>query len=163
MDLANGLEDFRGPVALHQIAEGRGGERVEDLLAVLEHGEHDDLERGHPRLPADKIPYWDFDAPNIPSAPREASAATVMSSALIELSGMTQGEQSAAFLTRARQQLTSLASPVYFAKPGENGGFILLHSVGNLPKNSEIDVPLNYADYYFLEALIHYQKRSGTP
>lgn len=117
----------------------------------------------HPRLPADKIPYWDFDAPDIPSAPRDASAAAVMSSALIELSGMTKGEQSTAFLTLARQQLTSLSSPAYLAKPGENGGFILLHSVGNLPKNSEIDVPLNYADYYFLEALIRYQKLSTTP
>lgn len=117
----------------------------------------------HPRLPADKIPYWDFDAPDIPSAPRDASAAAVMSSALIELSGMTQGEQSAAFLALARQQLTSLSSPAYLAKPGENGGFILLHSVGNLPKNSEIDVPLNYADYYFLEALIRYQNLSKTP
>ena len=56
-----------------------------------------------------------------------------------------------------RQQLTSLSSPAYLAKPGENGGFILLHSVGNLPKNSEIDVPLNYADYYFLESLLRYR------
>jgi uncharacterized protein YyaL (SSP411 family) len=117
----------------------------------------------HPRLQADKIPFWDFDAPNIPSAPRDASAAAVMSSALIELSGMTQGEASAAFLNLARQQLTSLSSPAYLAKLGENGGFILLHSVGNMPKNSEIDVPLNYADYYFLEALIRYQKLSTTP
>jgi hypothetical protein len=117
----------------------------------------------HPRLPADKIPYWDFDAPDIPSAPRDASAAAVMSSALIELSGMTQGDASAAFLNLARQQLTSLSSPAYLAKPGENGGFILMHSVGNMPKNSEIDVPINYADYYFLEALIRYQKISSKP
>ena len=111
----------------------------------------------HPRLPADKIPYWDFDAPDIPSAPQDASAAAVMSSALVELSGVTTGEQRTAFLALARQQLISLSSTTYLAQPGENGGFIVLHSVGNMPKNSEIDVPLNYADYYFLEALIRYQ------
>jgi uncharacterized protein YyaL (SSP411 family) len=117
----------------------------------------------HPRLPADKVPYWDFDAPGIPAAPRDASAAAIMASAFLELSGMTKGEQSAAFLNLARRQLTSLSSPAYLAKPGENGGFILLHSVGHLPKNSEVDVPLNYADYYFLEALIRYQNLSKNP
>jgi hypothetical protein len=117
----------------------------------------------HPRLPADKVPYWDFDAPGIPAAPRDASAGAIMSSAFLELSGMTKGEQSAAFLNLARQQLTSLSSPAYLAKPGENGGFILLHSVGHLPKNSEVDVPLNYADYYFIEALIRYQNLSKKP
>ena len=117
----------------------------------------------HPRLPADKVPYWDFDDPNIPAAPRDASAAAIMASALIELSGMVEGKQSAAYLGLARQQLTSLSSPAYLAKPGENGGFILLHSVGNMPKNSEVDVPLNYADYYFLEALIRYQNLSKKP
>jgi unsaturated chondroitin disaccharide hydrolase len=117
----------------------------------------------HPRLPADKVPYWDFDAPGIPAAPRDASAGAIMSSAFLELSGMTKGEQSASFLNLARQQLTSLSSPAYLAKPGENGGFILLHSVGHLPKNSEVDVPLNYADYYFIEALIRYQNLSKKP
>ena len=119
--------------------------------------------RNHPRLPADKVPYWDFDAPGIPAAPRDASAAAIMASAFLELSGMVKGEPSAAFLNLARQQLTSLSSPAYLAKPGENGGFILLHSVGHLPKNSEVDVPLNYADYYFLEALIRYQNLSKNP
>jgi rhamnogalacturonyl hydrolase YesR len=112
----------------------------------------------HPRLPADKVPYWDFDAPGIPDAPRDASAAAVMASALIELSGMTEGEQSRSFLALARQQLISLSSPAYLAKAGENGNFLLMHSVGHLPKPSEVDVPLNYADYYFLEALLRYQK-----
>jgi hypothetical protein len=57
-----------------------------------------------------------------------------------------------------RQQLLSLSSPAYLAKPGENGNFILMHSVGFLPRESEVDVPLNYADYYFLEALLRYRK-----
>jgi hypothetical protein len=50
--------------------------------------------------------------------------------------------------------LRSLASPTYLAEPGTNGGFILKHATGNFPKNSEIDGPINYADYYFLEALL---------
>ena len=117
----------------------------------------------HPRLPADKLPYWDFDAPRIPNAPRDASAAAVMASALIELSGTTEGDQSRSYLTLARQQLISLSSPAYLAKPGENGNFLLMHCVGHLPKPSEVDVPLNYADYYFLEALLRYQKSPLRP
>jgi len=109
----------------------------------------------HPRLPADKIPYWDFDAPGQPNAPRDSSAAAIMSSALFELSGLTRdpaaGTRYAAF---AEAQLRSLATPTYLAEPGTNGGFILKHATGNFPKNSEIDGPINYADYYFLEALI---------
>jgi unsaturated chondroitin disaccharide hydrolase len=111
----------------------------------------------HPRLPEDKVPYWDFDAPDIPNAPRDTSAAAIMASALIELSEYVEPEPGRQFLQLARQQLRSLSSPAYLATPGENGGFLLRHCVGNLPKNSEVDVPLNYADYYFLEALLRYR------
>jgi lysophospholipase L1-like esterase len=111
----------------------------------------------HPRMPTDKVPYWDFDAPGIPNAPRDASAAAIMASALIELSDYTRPELGQQCLQFARQQLISLASPAYLAKLGENGGFLLMHCVGNMPKNSEVDVPLNYADYYFLEALLRYR------
>jgi hypothetical protein len=111
----------------------------------------------HPRMPEDKIPYWDFDAPDIPNAPRDASAAAVMASALIELSGMVDANFGRLCLDLARQQLHSLSSPEYLAKVGENGGFLLKHSTGHQPKNSEVDVPLNYADYYFLEALLRYR------
>lgn len=113
----------------------------------------------HPRLPADKVPYWDFDAPNIPNAPRDASAAAVMSSALIELSGMATGDAAKQYLGLAKQQLLSLSSPAYRAAPGENGNFILMHCVGNLPAQSEINTPLNYADYYYLEALLRYRAK----
>ena len=54
----------------------------------------------------------------------------------------------------AEAQLRSLSSPAYLATPGTHGGFLLMHATGNHPKNSEIDVPINYGDYYFLEALI---------
>ena len=117
----------------------------------------------HPSLPADKVPYWDFDAPGIPNTPRDASAAAVMSSALIELSGKVGGTKSREYLGLARQQLISLSSPAYRAAPGENGNFILMHSVGHLPARSEVDVPLNYADYYYLEALLRYRQLVKAP
>jgi len=40
----------------------------------------------NPNLPEDKIPYWDYNAPGIPNALRDASAAAIMASAFIELS-----------------------------------------------------------------------------
>jgi hypothetical protein len=111
-----------------------------------------------PNLPEDKIPYWDYDAPGIPDAKRDASAGAIMASALIELSGFVGGEKGNKYLQVAEKQLRSLASPAYRAKSGENGNFILMHSVGSIPDKSEIDVPLTYADYYFIEALMRYKK-----
>ena len=112
----------------------------------------------HPNLPPDKIPYWDYNAPGIPEAKRDASAGAIMASALVELSGYVNPEKSNQYLDVARKQIRSLASPDYLAKPGENGNFILMHSVGSLPANSEVDVPLTYADYYFIEALMRLSK-----
>jgi hypothetical protein len=108
----------------------------------------------HPRLPADKVPYWDFDAPDIPAAPRDASAAAIICSALLELRGYVDAPAATLYTSLATAQLRSLASPTYLAVPGTNGGFILKHSTGHKPRDSEVDVPLNYADYYFLEALL---------
>ena len=102
-------------------------------------------------FPADFVPYWDFDAPKIPNEPRDASAAAIMASALYELSTYGNGEY---YKGWADKIMTSLASPAYRAKVGENGNFLLMHSVGSIPHSAEIDVPLNYADYYFLEALL---------
>lgn len=112
----------------------------------------------HPNMPQDKIPYWDFNAPGIPDAKRDASAGAIMASALIELSGYVQPESGKKYLDIAEKQLRSLASPAYMAKTGKNGNFILMHSVGSIPGKSEIDVPLTYADYYFIEALLRYRK-----
>jgi hypothetical protein len=108
----------------------------------------------HPRLPADKIPYWDFDAPNIPNAPRDSSAGALIASALYELSDFVAPPAAERYRAFAESQVRALASPAYLAKPGENGGFLIKHATGNLPAKSEIDVPINYADYYFLEALL---------
>jgi hypothetical protein len=111
----------------------------------------------HPNLPADKIPYWDFNAPGIPNANRDASAAAIMASAFLELGRYVSKNEKAELLNTAEKILRSLSSDAYRAKAGENGGFILLHSVGSIPHKSEVDVPLTYADYYFLEALKRYK------
>lgn len=113
----------------------------------------------HPRLPDDKIPYWDFDAPNIPAEPRDASAAAIIASALIELSSYVP--ENSKYFAAAETILKNLSSDKYLAAKGENGLFILKHSTGNWPKKSEIDTPLNYADYYFIEALSRYIKVKG--
>lgn len=103
-------------------------------------------------LPEDLVPYWDYNDPAIPNANRDASAAAVTSSALYILSTITdEGKEEYAAL--AEKILASLSSPEYLAEVGTNGGFLIKHCVGNMPKNSEVDTPLNYADYYYLEAL----------
>ena len=107
-------------------------------------------------LPTDKIPYWDYDAPGIPNALRDASAAAVIASALLELSTYTDKNDAANYIAVAKTIISNLSSPTYKAATGTNDGFILKHSVGSLPAKSEVDVPLTYADYYFLEAMKRY-------
>lgn len=102
----------------------------------------------------DHIPLWDYDAPNLPTTPRDASAAAVTSSALFELCGYLPDSQK--YFNYAESILRSLSSPEYLAEPGTNCGFILKHSTGSLAHGSEIDVPLNYADYYYLESIKRY-------
>lgn len=126
------------------------------------------------KLPEDGIPYWDFNAPGTEEAMdstaagatlnaaaylekplRDASAGAIMASAFAELSTLTDDRNdSAEYLETALRQITTLASEEYLAQPGENGFFLLKHSVGNIPADGEIDVALSYADYYFLEALV---------
>ncbi|WP_375448397.1 glycoside hydrolase family 88 protein [uncultured Fibrella sp.] len=119
-------------------------------------------------MPADKIPYWDFNLyqPGFTPGPeahtaevtaplRDASAAAITASALLELGGYL-GRAGTTYRLAAVTMLRSLASPDYRANPGENGNFILKHSVGSIPHGFERDVPLVYADYYFLEALLRY-------
>ena len=108
--------------------------------------------KNHKRMPADLIPYWDMDAPGIPNELRDVSSASVIASALYEISTYPV-ENPQSYKEYADKMLESLSTPEYTAPLGENGRFILMHSVGSIPHNSEIDVPLNYADYYYLEAL----------
>lgn len=111
----------------------------------------------NPHLPADKIPYWDYDAPNIPNAKPDASSAAIMASALIELSKYSDASLSKKYLNTASVILHSLSSPTYRAAYGKEGGFLLKHSVGNVNSNADVDVPLPYADYYYLEALMRFK------
>lgn len=104
----------------------------------------------NPNLPDNLIPYWDFDAPNIPNEPRDASSAACIASALYEMNNYLPDN---GYTSLADRIIRSLSSPEYRAPLGKNGCFLLMHSVGSIPHNNEIDVPLNYADYYFLEAL----------
>ena len=105
-------------------------------------------------LPEDGVPYWDFDDPEIPNTFRDVSAAAIVASALIELNLYSDIN----FSKEINTILTSLGSKKYTSELGENHGFILKHSVGSIPHDQEIDVPLNYADYYYIEALIRYLK-----
>ncbi len=109
----------------------------------------------HPNMPKDLVPYWDFNAPNIPNEQRDASAAAIIASGLYELSlYSTNGKKYRAAADTIMENLTNgYRSPV-----GENKGFILIHSTGTRPSNSEVDVPLIYADYYYMEALLRAKK-----
>jgi len=105
-----------------------------------------------PGITEGKIPYWDFNAPNIPNEPYDASAGAIISAALFELSGFSDNGDK--YLTVASKLLETLSKTEFLSPVGENKGFLLYHSTGHLPNNSEIDVPIVYADYYFLESII---------
>lgn len=108
------------------------------------------------RLPEDGVPYWDFDAPEIPNEPKDASAACVVVSALVELSQLVEKEAlGKKYLAKAEFMLESLATNYLYAP--EESPFLLKHSTGSKPHKSEIDVPLIYADYFFVEALLRYK------
>ena len=111
----------------------------------------------HPNLPNDKIPYWDFNAPNIPNALRDSSAAAIIASALLELSEYAKIKNKKQYLRASTTILESLLSSEYFAEIGTNGGFLLKHGVGNMPNKTEIDTPLSYGDYYLIEAMMRYK------
>ena len=110
----------------------------------------------NPNLPADKIPFWDYNAPNIPNALRDASAASVTASALLELAKYSTSKLNKAYFKEAETILVNLSKAPYHAAQGKNGGFIIEHCVGHIPQNTEIDVPLTYADYYYLEGMKRY-------
>ncbi|RYU90879.1 glucuronyl hydrolase [Mucilaginibacter terrigena] len=109
----------------------------------------------NPQMPADLVPYWDYDAAKLGNQPRDASAASIAASALYELS--TYSKNAKTYKKTADKILNSLGKS-YQAQPDSAKGFLLLHSTGHKPANSEIDVPIIYADYYYLEALLR-QKR----
>lgn len=118
-------------------------------------------------LPEDLVPIWDFNVDEAGYNPegksyavefkeklKDASAAAIVCSGLFELGQFTN---QSSYTETAIKMLHSLSSPNYRAELGKNGDFILMHSVGSIPHHNEIDVPLCYADYYYLEALIRYK------
>ena len=111
-----------------------------------------------PRLPEDGVPFWDYDSAEIPNDVRDASAAAIMASGLIELSQYVDAEKEERYLATVEKMLRTLASEEYLCAEGEDYGFLLKHSTGNKNTDSEVDVPLTYADYYFLEALIRWSR-----
>ena len=110
----------------------------------------------HPNMPEDGIPYWDYGAPG---EERDSSAGSIMAAGLLELADYVGAEKGEMYRNFAAKQLFSLASPAYFSEGDEIGHFILKHGVGAKPSGSEIDTPLNYGDYYFLEALMRVKNR----
>ena len=115
-----------------------------------------DFAINHPNMPEDGVPYWDYGAPG---EERDSSAASIMASGLLELADFVGGEKGAAYRAFAIKQLLSLASPAYFSEGDEIGHFLLKHGVGHKPGNSEVDTPLDYGDYYFLEALLRLKEK----
>lgn len=116
----------------------------------------------HPNLPEDKVPYWDFDAPDIPDAPRDVSAGTITASALYELS--TMGTDKGGYYREMADRITESVSRKYRAGLHEQHGFLTVSSTGHLPAGSEIDVPIVYGDYYFIESLVRRERlANGIP
>ncbi len=124
-------------------------------MAYLEFAQKvSDFAINHPNMPEDGIPYWDFGAPG---EERDSSAGAVMAAGLVELSRYVDSVNSRRYLEFAVKQLLTLASSAYFSEADEVGHYLLKHGVGNKPKDSEVDTPLNYGDYYFLEALLRFR------
>lgn len=107
-------------------------------------------------MPEDGVPYFDFDAPVRDDVPdhRDASAGAIATSGLFELARFASASASARYLTFAIRAVRALSSASYRASLGQNSHFLLMHSVGNYPLDDEIDVAINYADYYYVEALL---------
>ncbi|MFS4493432.1 glycoside hydrolase family 88 protein [Maribacter sp. 2308TA10-17] len=103
----------------------------------------------------DNLPFWDYNASNIPNELVDVSAAAISTAALLELDGYTN----VSYKTYIDHLIMVLSSEKYTNKQGENHNFILKHSVGSIPHGNEIDVPLSYADYYYIEALIRYKQK----
>jgi len=113
-----------------------------------------DFALDNPNMPEDGIPYWDYGAPG---EERDSSAGAILASALLELSQFVEAPRKAKYQAFAVKELLALSSPAYFSEGDEIGHFLLKHGVGHKPAHSEIDTPLNYGDYYFLEALLRFR------
>ena len=109
------------------------------------------------RLPErtdDFVPLWDFDDPS-PTAPKDASAACVVASALLELGGYVDADKGRQYRHAAENMLASLSAGY---RSGGRCVSFLLHSTGHHPAGSEIDASIIYADYYYYEALLRLRR-----
>ncbi|WP_066219905.1 glycoside hydrolase family 88 protein [Formosa haliotis] len=112
------------------------------------------------RLPDDGIPYWDFDDPKIPNAPKDASAAAIAACGMLELATLIEDHQlKEKYAKAAKYFITVLSSDAYLSK--DTNDALLLHSTGHHPRNSEVDASIIYADYYFMEALLRLRAFEG--
>lgn len=117
--------------------------------------------RNHRNMPEDYVPYWDMEVPDINGEERDASSAAIIASALLEMAQYVPKRQAREYVAYSDKIMDTLSSDAYRAAPGECGNFLLMHSVGSKPGNAEVDKPLNYADYYYLEALC--RRNCGWP
>jgi unsaturated chondroitin disaccharide hydrolase len=109
--------------------------------------------------PGDLVPYWDFDAPLIPNEPKDASAAAIMASAVLEISSLsTEDDAKQKYYLTALKILNTLSSREYLST--ENDAF-LTHSISSKPANSGVNVSLIYTDYFYLEALLKAKKMAS--
>ena len=129
-------------MALHEKKDGEMAQAFYRVAAKLENWLY-------AHLPEDGVPYWDFSQSDY----RDASAGSIIACGLLKMWQLRDCPADDPALLTAERILRTLASPEYLAAPRTNGGFLLKHGVGNIPSRSEVDVPLTYADYYFLEAL----------
>lgn len=109
----------------------------------------------NPNMPVDMIPYWDLSCPDIPDTYRDVSSGTIIASALYELSTFSKNPS---YRKAADTILKSLSGAPYRCPEGCCHGFLLTSSVTSIPHQVDIDTPLNYADYYYLEALARKKK-----
>lgn len=108
-------------------------------------------------LPEDMVPAWDFDVQNNPKEEKDASAAAIVASALMDLSTFVDNKiDQEKYYNAGVEMLKSLGSDKYSAV-GKADSF-LLHSTGAKSLGHEIDVALIYADYYYIEALSRLKK-----
>ena len=107
------------------------------------------------RLPKDYIPYWDFNVPQTLHTPRDASAAAIVASALLDLYKYSKKET---YYNIAFSTLVSLSSKKYQSR-GNNNSF-LMHSTGHWTNGTEINASIIYADYYYIEALLKLKRMS---
>jgi unsaturated chondroitin disaccharide hydrolase len=108
-------------------------------------------------LPADQVPYWDFNAPGIPNEPRDTSAAAIAASGLLELSGLeTDAARAQRYLASARSMLGVLLRPPWLSD-GSGSEAILLHGTYSKP-GGNADTGLIWGDYFLQEALVRLRR-----